>query len=132
MHSAGDLKGSAQLRHCTVAQQGDCLQAEEEDAAALANEGQGAAAGTGLEASLHNMQIGNPGRVGPGAPPPIPSSDILDATGGLHCVFGANALGRASCMHMITWVPVRLTQTHSVAYTCLSNCDNHPWLNVAL
>lgn len=82
-----------QLRHCTFAQQGECLQAEEEDAAALANEGQGATAGTGLEASLHNLQLGNSGRVGPGAPPRIPSSNSLDATGELHDVFGADASG---------------------------------------
>ncbi|KAK9825608.1 hypothetical protein WJX74_010139 [Apatococcus lobatus] len=55
--------------------------AEEEDAAALANEGQGAAGLTGLEASLNNLQVGHSSRIGSDAPPQVPSSGALDAAG---------------------------------------------------
>ncbi len=57
----------------------------EEDAAALASEGQGTSAIAGLEAGLQNLQMGMLGGIGSsynsGAAPRVPSSGALDAHG---------------------------------------------------
>ncbi|KAK9866946.1 hypothetical protein WJX84_002060 [Apatococcus fuscideae] len=59
----------------------------EEDAAALASEGQGTSAIAGLEAGLQNLQMGMLGGIGSsynsGAAPRVPSSGALDAHGTL-------------------------------------------------
>ena len=100
----------------------------EEDAAALASEGQGTSAIAGLEAGLQNLQMGMLGGIGSsynsGAAPRVPSSGALDAH------------GESPIQSDTPLMPVDLALQHALsqqlcqlyyAAPAYIHCSHHPW-----